>query len=114
VAKNKNKRRKQKERKWAQRAAKRSPRDATSPAMTALVNAGPKLREYIDGAIKELLELGRTHNPLELICQVAANLQIGGLGDKPSDETGHSQVEHLTNLFLSQPWPPQSLRCDGR
>lgn len=82
-----------------------------APAADALSAAAPKLRNEIDQTIQRLLEIGRTHEPLTILCQVAVTLLFHDPEQHgPGTDTGQSQVEHLVSLFLAQPFPvaPQS------
>jgi hypothetical protein len=107
MARNKNKHRKKKVRKWLKRFERMMSTNTQVPAAREkLQAAAPDLRNKIDKTIQRLLEIGRHFDPLPILSETAVNRLFRDPETRESDmETGEAECEHLTSLFLSQPFP---------
>jgi len=108
MGRNKNRRRKEKLRKWLKRSG-RTPTCETSEVREKFQAAATNLRNKIDTAIQRLLEIGRMYDPLPILSQFAASRLFGDPDHRnPGAETSEAELEHLTSLFLSQPVPAKA------
>jgi hypothetical protein len=107
MGRSKNRRRKEKVRKWLKRSEKKLEASAQASVVLEKFQAtAPNLRSKIDKTIQRLLEIGRQFDPLPILSQVAVNRLFGDPEThRPGIASGEAEVEHLASLFLSQPHP---------